>query len=340
MTGANWTEFGGPSNDLLSGPVGIAFDATGRIYVVDAKNHRVVRFDDMQGTNWTTLKASPVDAGAGLSAFAGPQYIAFSPAGKMLVTDATNNSIIQVDDMTGAGWTAVQQLSNAASIAGVTTDAAGKIYFADYQNNTIYREDDLAGTGRVSFTKSVGSCAPGQIYAPTDMAIDATGRILFTDDKDVFRIDDMTGTNLVEIWGVQRRGRGRQHAQPAVGPGARRHRANLRRREREHRALRRHERDQLDDVWHRRIGDGELPAGDGARRSLTGRRSRSLATARDPHVPPPSVLAVALFHLLHDHRDRARVDLRPLHERRGPRDVVGVDGLEELLDASDRGELL
>src|SRR5256885_8888290 len=45
------------SSDLVA-PV--AFDASGRIYVADSGNGRLVRMDDMNGTNWTTLTQSPV----------------------------------------------------------------------------------------------------------------------------------------------------------------------------------------------------------------------------------------------------------------------------------------
>ena len=53
-----------------------------------------------------------------------------------------------------------------------------------------------------------------------------------------------------------------------------------------------------------------------------------------------SVAAVSCFQLLHDDRDGGRVDVGCAHQRDRAVDVVGVDGLEEFVDAIDRGELL
>ena len=53
-----------------------------------------------------------------------------------------------------------------------------------------------------------------------------------------------------------------------------------------------------------------------------------------------SVLGVAGFDLPHDHGDGGRFDPGLAHERSGSLDVVGVDRVEEVLDAADRRELL
>ena len=43
------------SLEFASGPAGLFVDAQSRIYVADAFNSRIVRMDDMNGTNWTTF---------------------------------------------------------------------------------------------------------------------------------------------------------------------------------------------------------------------------------------------------------------------------------------------
>lgn len=57
MTGQNRTTFGstGGGYNQFSSPIGIAIDSKDRIYIVDHGNHRIVRIDDMNGTNWTTI---------------------------------------------------------------------------------------------------------------------------------------------------------------------------------------------------------------------------------------------------------------------------------------------
>jgi len=54
MNGANWTTFSGTGSGVgqfaqYASPV--AFDASGRIYVADTGNARIVRMDDMSGAN-------------------------------------------------------------------------------------------------------------------------------------------------------------------------------------------------------------------------------------------------------------------------------------------------
>src|SRR4051794_16609308 len=51
------------------------------------------------------------------------------------------------------------------------------------------------------------------------------------------------------------------------------------------------------------------------------------------------MLPVALLHLLDDRRDRRGVDIGSFHQSRGSVDVVGVDGLEEVVDGADSRQL-
>ena len=62
MTGANWIAYGtaGLGAGQFASLTSLALDASGRIYIADGGNARVVRMDDMYGTNWTVLTQSPV----------------------------------------------------------------------------------------------------------------------------------------------------------------------------------------------------------------------------------------------------------------------------------------
>jgi streptogramin lyase len=76
MQGANWTTIGSfgtaPQPGLLYAPTGICIDRTGRIYVTQcSSNHRIVRMDDMLGTNWIVFGSG----GAGFGNFASPMGI-------------------------------------------------------------------------------------------------------------------------------------------------------------------------------------------------------------------------------------------------------------------------
>ena len=68
MSGKNWTTIGsfglGDEPLKLYAPTGVGIDQFGRIYVTQcSSNHRVVRMDDMSGTNWTVFGGGGVAAG-------------------------------------------------------------------------------------------------------------------------------------------------------------------------------------------------------------------------------------------------------------------------------------
>ncbi len=107
MSGTNLTQVGSAGSGVgqfaavASAP---AFDAQGRIYVADAGNRWIVRFDDLNFTNWTILSQSQ-PAGPYIYQFGSLSGVAVDPAGKIYV--ASDKNIIRVDDMTGANWTSI-----------------------------------------------------------------------------------------------------------------------------------------------------------------------------------------------------------------------------------------
>jgi hypothetical protein len=73
---------------------------------MDTGNNRLVRIDDMNGTNWTTMSG----IGAGVGQFA--QYVApvaFDASGRIYVADAGNRRLVRMDDMNGTNWTTLTQ---------------------------------------------------------------------------------------------------------------------------------------------------------------------------------------------------------------------------------------
>ena len=76
MQGKNWTAIGAFGTDRRAGklyaPSGVCVDRQGRIYVSQcSSNHRLVRMDDMNGTNWTIFG----QGGSGPYEFASPMGI-------------------------------------------------------------------------------------------------------------------------------------------------------------------------------------------------------------------------------------------------------------------------
>ena len=98
MSGTNWTLLGGighsdhgSGTNQFSYPAGVALDASGHIYIADSGNYRIVRVDDMSGTNWTTLGSS----GRGTNQFDHPWGVAVDGGGNIYGADIRNNRIVR-----------------------------------------------------------------------------------------------------------------------------------------------------------------------------------------------------------------------------------------------------
>ena len=164
MTGKNWTTFGtrGTGVDQFSFPTGLFVDGAGRIYVTDSdvanSFERVVRIDDMTGTNWTTFGTS----GSGVNQFSALWGVFVDSAGHIYLTDAgTNARVVRIDDMNGTNWTTYGTFGAGAvgdfySPASIFVDSNGRIYVVDAANtypsdNGVVRMDDMTGKNWIRF---------------------------------------------------------------------------------------------------------------------------------------------------------------------------------------------
>jgi hypothetical protein len=107
MTGSNWTTFGssGTGQNQFDNPGWIAIDRSGRIYISDSDNCRIVRINDMSGAGWVALGTPGSGANQFNCSNARMGSIVVDTAGRIFVVDAGNHRIVRMDDMTGAGWT-------------------------------------------------------------------------------------------------------------------------------------------------------------------------------------------------------------------------------------------
>lgn len=167
MLGANWTTY--PSNPTCGAgqgqfydPSGIAVDSSGKIYVMDTGNSRLVGIDDMNGTNWTSFGS----AGSGANQFASFASVAVDSANHIYVADTGNRRIVRMDDMKGTNWTVLTQSPPVNGVSytfyspvAVAVDAAGKIYVADneYLQPAVVRVDDMTGANWISIYTGANS---------------------------------------------------------------------------------------------------------------------------------------------------------------------------------------
>ncbi len=185
-------------------PAGVAVDAADNVYVADAGNQRIRKITVATGMV-TTLAGTGVagfnDGAAASAQFSSPQALAVSAAGSVLVAD-TGNHCIRVIDASGVTTLAGRGVEGFldglggtalfASPRGIALDGDGIAYIADRGNHRIRR---IATDGQV--TTLAGSGTPGQVNSPAvglypatacrfdlpaGIAVDATGRVLVTQE--------------------------------------------------------------------------------------------------------------------------------------------------------------
>jgi len=209
LLGTNQISYGSGGGGVgqFYGAYGIALDSARRIYIADTYNCRIVRIDDMNGTNWTAYGGT---CGSGQGQFYDPSGIAVDSAGKIYVLDTGNCRVVRIDDMTGANWAAYGTVGSgvgqfAQYITSLAVDAASRIYVADTGNKRVVRMDDLSGTNWTSLTQSVPvNGASYTLQSPAAVALDSVGRIYIGDNESyqpaVVRVDDMTGANWTYLF--------------------------------------------------------------------------------------------------------------------------------------------
>jgi len=161
---------GGPATAAaLNGPLSIALDSTGNLYIADTGNNRIRRVDrkgiitTVAGTGEAGFSG---DGGPATAAtFSEVEDISFDANGDLLIADTSNNRIRRVDQegivmtVAGTGKTGHAGDGGPATAAtfydpvSVVADADGNLYVSDHHNDRIRRIDHsgtitaFAGTG-------------------------------------------------------------------------------------------------------------------------------------------------------------------------------------------------
>jgi sugar lactone lactonase YvrE len=211
----------GPATEAtMSGPMGIALDRQGNLFISDTFNGRVRRVDAVTGIITTV-------AGNGRSRFNGDGVLATdaglgAPGG--LTLDAQGNLFIaanwderirRVDAATGIITTVAGNGQNgfsgdggpatSASVGppyGVAVDARDDVFITDYSNNRIRRVDavtgiitTVAGNGVWGYDGDSGPATSASLRGPRSLALDEHGNLFIGDWRNyrVRRIDAATG---------------------------------------------------------------------------------------------------------------------------------------------------
>lgn len=213
---------GGPASAAeVYGPLGLAVDGAGNLYIDSVFNHNI-REVTSDGKISTYL-GTPGQYG-----FAGdggnrtkallylPTNLAFDGQGNLFVVDGGNNRIRKVtagtvSTVAGSGSTAYTGDGGPATAAqldqpyGVAVDASGNVFIADMFDNRV-REvlsdgtiTTIAGTGVPGFNGD-GPATTSELFNPTPLAFNGAGT-LFIGDTFNARIRDLQAGQLVTVAG-------------------------------------------------------------------------------------------------------------------------------------------
>jgi sugar lactone lactonase YvrE len=188
----------------LNYPIGVAFDASGNLYIADAENNRVCKVDRAGVITTVAGNGAPGyngDPGPAIWAELNyPMGLAVDTAGNLYIADTQNNRVRKVDRdgviTTVAGTGAQGYSSDGPAVSAelnqptdVAVDSAGNIYIADNQNFCIRRVDadgvitTVAGNGTQGYGGDGGPATGAELDYPTGVAVDSFGALYITDAR-------------------------------------------------------------------------------------------------------------------------------------------------------------
>ena len=187
----------GAGNGEFALPFGIAFDAQGNIYVADANNHRVQKFDasgDYQ-TQWGSH-------GTGPGQFQYSNGIAVNSSGIVYVADLWNHRVqmfttngVYIGHF-GSYGTGNGQFANPNNLA---LDGAGNVYVVDGNNHRVQKFTSAGAY--VTKWGGLGT-SNGRFQYPRGIAVDAAGFVYVVDMVN-YRVQKFTSTgSYVLKWGT------------------------------------------------------------------------------------------------------------------------------------------
>ena len=178
----------------FNGPIDVAVDAEGNVYVTVYGNHRIRKITPEGEMSTLAGSTEGFRDGAGTTAqFKYPTDVAVDAAGNLYVADASNHRIRQItatgEVSTLAGTGRVGSTNGAGTAAefdepvGVAVDSSGNLYVADYGNHRIRR---ITPTGEMStlagstegFRDGVGTAA--EFNNPYGVGVDSSGNLYVT----------------------------------------------------------------------------------------------------------------------------------------------------------------
>jgi uncharacterized protein (TIGR03437 family) len=198
---------GGPAiSAQLSGPSGLALDASGNLYVADRSNYRVRKISTsgiistVAGDGPSGSPGALGDGGPATSASLNqPSGVALDSNGNIFIADSSNARVRKVSmsgiittvagggsvDPGDGGLATNAQLSNPA---GVAVDASDNLYIADIGSRSVREVSSatgiittIAGTGSAGSSGDGGPATSAGLVYPSGVTLDANGNLYIAD---------------------------------------------------------------------------------------------------------------------------------------------------------------
>ena len=187
----------------LNGPVGVAVDGAGNLYIADHLNNRIRKVDSagvISTVAGNGTEGYSGDGGAAVGAqLYSPRGLALDGADNLYIVDNGNNRIRKVDSagvistVAGNGTEGYSGDGGAAVGAqlyypnGVALDGSGNLYIAEWNNHRIRKVDSagvittVAGNGTEGYSGDGGAAVGAQLYYPNGVALDGSGNLYIAD---------------------------------------------------------------------------------------------------------------------------------------------------------------
>jgi streptogramin lyase len=171
-------------------------NSLGHVYVTDAANYRIQKFDSAGNfmRTWGT-------EGSGNGQFQAPSGIAVDALGHVYVADEVNDDIQEfscMGDFITSWGSAGSSNGQFNSPEGVGVDSSGYVYVPDYKNDNIQKFDSAG-----NFMTSWGSegSGNGQFQHPACAAVDSSENVYVTDVAN-YRVQKFgSAGNFIKYWG-------------------------------------------------------------------------------------------------------------------------------------------
>ena len=173
----------GPAHDAqFNGPIGVAVDATGRVYVADTYNDRIRVIEAGRVTTLTGGAPGFVDGPLAEARFDTPSGVAVDESGTVYVADTGNDAIRAISPAGLVRTLTVLLAEPLRAPIGITLDARGVLYVTDERGRVVEIAEDAARVvagSQPGFRDGIGEDA--LFRRPAGIVSSEPGRLLVAD---------------------------------------------------------------------------------------------------------------------------------------------------------------